>query len=101
MGAVFRPGDITKGRKSIIQNALKDTHPDIRKQILDLLSSWEGTKSEEKLMVMMGKEKAETFLKEISKQEEKRDNSVNDKVQITRAGMPAEEEEEERAAKKD
>jgi hypothetical protein len=68
MGAVFGPGDIAKGRRSIIHNALKDIHPDVRNQILDLLSSWEGTKSEEKLNTIMGKEKARTFLEEISRQ---------------------------------
>lgn len=70
MGAVFGPGDITKGRKTIIQNALRDISPDVREQILDLLRSWEGSTSEEKVRAMVGKDKAKTFLEEISKRRE-------------------------------
>ena len=65
MGAVFGPRDISKGRKRIIENALTDIHPDVRVQILNLLASWEGAMSEERLKQIMGKEKAKKFLDDI------------------------------------
>jgi hypothetical protein len=71
MGAVFGSGDITKGRKRVVENALRDIHPDVKDQIIDLLTSWEGAISEEKLKAVMGKEKAKTLLEEISRLEDK------------------------------
>lgn len=65
MGAVFGPRDISKGRRGIIENALSDIHPDIKEQVLHLLTSWEGAKSEEKLKQIIGKERAQRFLREI------------------------------------
>jgi hypothetical protein len=62
MGAVFRPRDLAKGRKRIIENMLKDIHPDAVEEVIGLLSSWEGSASEEKLKELIGQEKARSLL---------------------------------------
>ena len=59
-GAVFRPKDLARGRRRIIENALNDINPDIKDGVIGLLSSWEGTASEQKLKDMIGQERAGT-----------------------------------------
>jgi hypothetical protein len=54
VGAVFRP---------------KDFSPDTKNNIIKLLDSWEGRRSEEKLREILGKVKAEEFLKNIEVEE--------------------------------
>jgi hypothetical protein len=66
-GAVFRPKDLTKGRRRIIENALNDINPDIKDGVIDLLSSWEGSLSEQKLKDMVGQERAGSLLDRIQK----------------------------------
>ena len=36
MGAVFRPKDLGKGYKRIIENAIKDLSPDTRDNVIEL-----------------------------------------------------------------
>jgi hypothetical protein len=67
VGAVFRPKDLTKGRRRIIENALNDINPDIKDGVIDLLSSWEGSPSEQKLKDMVGEERAGPLLDRIQK----------------------------------
>jgi hypothetical protein len=66
-GAVFRPKDLAKGRRRIIENALNDINPDIKDGVIDLLSSWEGAASEQKLKGMLGQERAGSLLDRIEK----------------------------------
>jgi hypothetical protein len=66
-GAVFRPKDLAKGHRRIIENALNDINPDIKDGVIDLLSSWEGTVSEQKLKHMLGQERAGLLLDRIAK----------------------------------
>ena len=66
-GAVFRPKDLTKGRRRIIENALNDINPDIKDGVIDLLSSWEGAASEQKLKDMVGQERAGSLLDRVEK----------------------------------
>jgi hypothetical protein len=66
-GAVFRPKDLAKGRRRIIENALNDINPDIKDGVINLLSSWEGAPSEQKLGEMLGQERAESLLDRIAK----------------------------------
>jgi hypothetical protein len=66
-GAVFRPKDLTKGRRRIIENPLNDINPDIKDGVIDLLSSWEGSPSEQKLKDMVGQERAGSLLDRIQK----------------------------------
>jgi hypothetical protein len=66
-GAVFRSKDLAKGRRRIIENALSDINPDIKDGVIELLSSWEGAASDQKLKEMLGQEKAASLLDEIAK----------------------------------
>jgi hypothetical protein len=66
-GAVFRAKDLAKGRRRIIENALNDINPDIKDGVINLLSYWEGTASEQKLKEMVGQEKAGSLLDRIVK----------------------------------
>lgn len=66
-GAVFRPKDLAKGRRRIIENALNDINPDIKDGVIDLLSSWEGAASEQKLKDMLGQERAGSLLDRMEK----------------------------------
>lgn len=66
-GAVFRPKDLTRGRRRIIENALNDINPDIKDGVIDLLSSWEGAASEQKLKEMVGQERAGSLLDRVEK----------------------------------
>ena len=60
MGAVFRPKDLNRGQRKVIDNAIKDFTPDTKDNVNKLLDSWEGKKSEEqKLKEILGEDKAE------------------------------------------
>jgi hypothetical protein len=63
MGAVFRPKDLDRGHRKVIDNAIKDFTPDTKDNVNKLLDSWEGQKSEEKLKEILGEGKAEELLK--------------------------------------
>lgn len=39
MGAVFRPKDLGKGYRKVIENAIKDLHPDTKDTVIRLLLS--------------------------------------------------------------
>ena len=65
MGKVFRPEDILKGKKKIIEKALQDLNPSIRDSALNILTSWEGGESKEKLVKVIGKRKVEEILRSL------------------------------------
>jgi hypothetical protein len=67
MGAVFRAKDFRSNYKKIIDNSMKDLHPDTKDDVYKLLNTWEGTSSEEKLMKIIGPERMEKLLKEVKK----------------------------------
>ena len=71
-GAVFRPKDLAKGRRRIIENALSDINPDIKDGVIDLLSSWEGVASEQKLKEILGQERAGSLLDRIAKKDKQK-----------------------------
>jgi hypothetical protein len=71
MGAVFRPKDIIRDHRRVINNAIKDFAPDTKDNVNKLLDSWEGKKSEEKLKEILGQNKAEELLKNINQKERK------------------------------
>ena len=64
-GAVYRPKDLAKGHRKIIENALNDINPDIKDGVIDLLTSWEGAASEQKLKEMLGQQRAGSLLDRI------------------------------------
>ncbi len=63
MGAEFRPKDLDRDHRKVIDNAIKDFTPDTKDNVNRLLDSWEGKKSEEKLKEILGEGKAEELLK--------------------------------------
>ena len=75
MGAVFRPKDLQRDYKKIIENTIKDLSPDAAKDnninVIKLLDFWkEGIISEEKLKEVLGHDKAEELLKNIKAKKE-------------------------------
>jgi hypothetical protein len=71
MGAVFRPKDFARGRRKIIDNAIKDFAPDTKDNIIKVLDSWKGKESEEKLSEILGEDKAQELLKNIKSKQKK------------------------------
>ena len=69
MGAVFRPKDLGKGYRKVIENAIKDLHPDTKDTVIRLLLS-EDIHSEEKLKGILGQDRSEELLKFLREQEE-------------------------------
>lgn len=70
MGAVFRPKDLRRDYRKVIENAIKDFSPDTKDNVIKLLDSWEGIRSEEKLKEILGQDKAEALLENIKAKEE-------------------------------
>ena len=70
MGAVFRPKDLGRNNRKIIENAVKDFSPDTKDTVINLLDSWEGKMSGRKLKEILGQDKAEGLLKNIIEKEE-------------------------------
>jgi hypothetical protein len=65
MGAVFTPKDLYRGKRSVLNNAIKDFAPDTKYNVSKVFDSWEGKKSEERLKEILGQDKAESLLKKI------------------------------------
>lgn len=68
MGAVFRPKDLGKGYRKVIENAIKDLHPDTKDTVIRLLLS-KDIHSEEKLKGILGQDRSEELLKILREQE--------------------------------
>ena len=67
MGAVFRPKDFgSRDNGKVIENAVKDFSPDTKDNVIKLLNSWEGKKSANKLREIIGQNKSEEILRNIS-----------------------------------
>ena len=71
MGAVFRPKDLNRGHRKVIDNAIKDFTPDTKDNVNKLLDSWEGKKLEEKLREILDQDKAEELLRNIEPKKKK------------------------------
>ena len=65
MGKVFRPEDIAKGRKKVVEEAVRDLSPGIREATVRILDSWVGKESEERLVKLLGEEEAKRLIKRI------------------------------------
>jgi hypothetical protein len=72
LDAVFRAKDLRRDYKKMLENAIKDLSPDTKdnNNIVKLLDSWEGIRSEEKLKEILGQDKAEALLENIKAKEE-------------------------------
>jgi hypothetical protein len=67
MGAVFRPKDLPSGWRKMARDSIKDFSPDTKDSVIKIIDSWEGTKSEEKLKELLGQNKAESLMKNITR----------------------------------
>lgn len=65
MGSVFRPKDLGKGYRKIIENEIKHLSPETRDNVIELFDSWQDTSSVQKLKEILGPSKAEQILKNI------------------------------------
>lgn len=84
MGAVFRPEDLGRDYRKMIENAVKDFSPNTRDNVVQLLYSWEGKTSGKKLAQILGQDKAEKLLKRIT---EKEDVELSDEERTRLRGM--------------
>ena len=84
MGAVFRPEDLGRDYRKMIENAVKDFSPNTRDNVIQLLYSWEGITSGKKLAQILGQDKAEKLLKSIT---EKEDVKLSDEERTRLRGM--------------
>jgi hypothetical protein len=83
MGAVFRPKDLgSRGNQKVIENAIKDFSPDTRDNLIKLLNSWEGKRSASKLREILGQNKSEELLRNITE-----DVSLSEDEQIRLRNM--------------
>jgi hypothetical protein len=83
MGAVFRPKDFgSRGNRRVIENAVKDFSPDTRDNLIRLLNSWEGKRSASKLREILGQNKSEELLRNITE-----DVSLSEDEQIRLRNM--------------
>ena len=67
MGAVFRPKDLPAGWRKMARESIKDLSPDTKDSVMNVMDSWEGTKSEENLKELSGHDKAENLIKKITR----------------------------------
>lgn len=65
MGITFRPEDLTRGRKRVLEQGLRDVSPGVRENVLRVLEAWEGKASEEKLAELVGRDKARRLVKDL------------------------------------
>ena len=65
MGKVFRPEDMVKGRRRVVEEAVRDLSPGIREATVRILESWVGNESEERLVRLLGEEEAKRLIKRI------------------------------------
>jgi hypothetical protein len=78
MGSVFRPKDFGSGYKKVIDNSLKDLHPDTKDDVYKLLNELEDPFSKEKLMKIIGPEQMEKLLNKIKNRDELNENEKED-----------------------
>ena len=84
MGAVFRPEDLGRDYRKMIENAVKDFSPNTRDNVIQLLYFWEGKTSGKKLAQILGQDKAEKLLKCIT---EKEDVELSDEERTRLRGL--------------
>lgn len=82
MGAVFRPKDLGRGNRKIIENAVKDFSPDTKDNVIELFNSWDGKISGKKLTQILGREKAEELLSNITEKEEDASLSEDERTKL-------------------
>jgi hypothetical protein len=63
MGVVGGPKDFVAGRRKFVEGALRDLSPGMREGVIEILKTWEGETSEQKLADLIGDEKARRIAK--------------------------------------
>jgi hypothetical protein len=64
MGAVYRPEDVLRGRRRMLERAASDLAPGQLERVRQLLERWnEGSRRE--LVELLGKERAERLLRDL------------------------------------
>ncbi|MFQ6075962.1 MAG: hypothetical protein ACE5Z5_07495 [Candidatus Bathyarchaeia archaeon] len=67
MGKVFEPEDVVKGRKRVIDEAVRDLAPGVRELIKRILETWKGEESEKRLVRLLGDEETRRILKKVKR----------------------------------
>jgi hypothetical protein len=67
MGVVYKPEDILRGRKGIIERGLQDVSPGMRDTVLKILDAWEGKPSEDKLAKLIGEEQTKRLIESLKR----------------------------------
>jgi hypothetical protein len=67
MGVVYKPEDILRGRKGIIERGLQDVSPGMRDTVLKILEAWEGKPSEDKLAKLIGEEQTKRLIESLKR----------------------------------
>jgi hypothetical protein len=67
MGVVYKPEDILRGRKGIIERGLQDVSPGMRDTVLKILEAWEGKPSEDKLAKLIGKDQTKRLIESLKR----------------------------------
>ena len=71
MGAVFIPKDFgNRDNRKVIENEVRDFSPDTQDKVIKLFDSWERKKSATKLREILGQNKSEELLRNISERSE-------------------------------
>ena len=81
MGSVFRSEEFPSSRRKMVEEAIKDLSPNIKNNVLKVLDSWEGVRSEEKLKVILGQDKAKSLFKKINESKSEISNDEQEKLQ--------------------
>ena len=63
--AVYRPKDLGRDYKKVIDNAIRDLSPDTKENVINIFNSWEGTSSIDRLSKLVGPDKAKDLMKKI------------------------------------
>jgi hypothetical protein len=71
MGAVFRPKDLARSNRKVIDNAMKDFTPDTKDNATSILDSGKGEESEEKINKILGQYKSKQLLSDIKSKRKK------------------------------
>jgi len=76
MGAVFRPKDLSAGWRKMARESVKDLSPETKDNVLKIMDSWEGTKSEQQLEELLGHNKAQDLIKKIARRTAKNNSPL-------------------------
>jgi hypothetical protein len=68
MGAVFRSKDLPSSWRKMARESMRDLSPATKDNVIKIIQSWEGDKSEAKLEKLLGHDRTEDLMKKIAKE---------------------------------